>query len=113
MLSDHIATNTSLEELSLKANDIGDDGLTALCTALQQRPTSLKVLDVGNNALTEEGAKALAGWLPSASQLQDLNVYMNDMGDAGADMVCFLGGECLLEEVLWVLFRGVGVGGCV
>lgn len=87
MLSDHLASNTALEELTLKGNELGDDGLTALCKALQQRPRSLKVLDVGNNSLTEVGAAALAEWLPGAEDLQELNVYMNDMGDGGAHKV--------------------------
>lgn len=84
MLSDHLTSNGVLEELTLKGNELGDDGLTALCKALQQRPRSLKVLDVGNNSLTEAGAAALAEWLPGAGALQELNVYMNDMGDGGA-----------------------------
>lgn len=91
MLSDHLTSNTALEELTLKGNELGDDGLSALCKALQQRPSSLKVLDVGNNSLTEAGAGALAEWLPGAKALQELNVYMNDMGDGGALKVCVCG----------------------
>ena len=100
MLSDHLAANTVLEELTLKGNELGDDGLTALCKCLQQRKRSLKVLDVGNNSLTEGGAAALAEWLPGAGELLELNVYMNDMGDGGAHKVRLVAGGRLRAPVV-------------
>jgi Ran GTPase-activating protein (RanGAP) involved in mRNA processing and transport len=40
-------------------------------------------LDIGNNAMTAEGAEALAKWLTGNKHITELKVYMNDIGNGG------------------------------
>lgn len=48
-LANGLRANTGIEELYIKGNDIGDEGIKALCNALAERTTPLSVLDIGNN----------------------------------------------------------------
>ena len=49
----------------------------------QEREGEIRVLDFGNNSMTAVGGDALAKLLNSELSLRDLNLYMNDLGDAG------------------------------
>ena len=39
-------------------------------------------------SLSEEGAEALAAFVKHSRKLEELVIYMNDIGDAGAEKVC-------------------------
>lgn len=54
---------------------------------VQGRTCELKVLDIGNNSMSAEGAAALARLLHDKTGLEDLNCYMNDIGDQGMEKV--------------------------
>lgn len=90
-------------ELKTRANELGDEGVSAICEALASRgdaPTSsssksksdeggssgIQVVDFGNNAVTSEGATSLARLLANRT-LRELNLYMNELGDAGATSI--------------------------
>ncbi len=49
VLSNALKTNTSIRELYWRGNELGNEGIKALCSALQERSTQMAVLDVGNN----------------------------------------------------------------
>ena len=49
MLANALQTNTSIRELSLRGNELGDEGIKALCNALAGRDTPLTLLDIANN----------------------------------------------------------------
>lgn len=49
VLANALQKNTALLELYIKGNDMGNEGIKALCGALAERETSFRVLDVGNN----------------------------------------------------------------
>lgn len=58
-------------------------------------PAELKAVDFGNNSMGKEGAAALADLLRGSSQITDVNINMNDVGNDGAfqvgvreDVVC-------------------------
>ena len=105
LLADALSVNTTITELSLKGNELGDLGIKAICEALAERSCGIKSLDLGNNrymqychllqldlqfshsarsccSLTADGTEALAKLLKRA-KIQDLNLYMNDIGDKG------------------------------
>ena len=52
VLSNALKTNTSIRELYWRGNELGNEGIKALCSALQERSTQMAVLDVGNNRST-------------------------------------------------------------
>ena len=98
--------NRSLVELKARANELGDDGIGAICEALSDRQDSpppasasssssekessssngIQVVDFGNNSLTSAGAAPLARLLAGRT-LRELNLYMNELGDAGAALL--------------------------
>jgi Ran GTPase-activating protein (RanGAP) involved in mRNA processing and transport len=83
-----LAVNTSLREISLKGNEMGDKGVKAICEALQGRSCELVALDLGNNSISSgEGARAVASLLRIQTSITDLVLYMNDLGDAGVGKV--------------------------
>jgi Ran GTPase-activating protein (RanGAP) involved in mRNA processing and transport len=55
---------------------------------LQGREGEIRVLDLGNNSMTEVGAAALARLLHGKRSLRELNLYMNDIQDGGVSTVC-------------------------
>ena len=54
----------------------------------QNREKQLKLLDLGNNSMTDEGVASVARLLQHwRNNLRELNLYMNDIGDVGIDRV--------------------------
>ncbi len=49
VLANALQKNSALQELYIKGNDMGNEGIKALCGALSERETSFWVLDAGNN----------------------------------------------------------------
>lgn len=49
VLANALQKNSALQELYIKGNDMGNEGIKALCGALAERETSFRVLDAGNN----------------------------------------------------------------
>ena len=49
MLANALQANTGIKELTLRGNDLGDEGVKALCNALAARETPLTMLDIANN----------------------------------------------------------------
>ena len=49
VLANALQKNTALQELYIKGNELGNEGVKALCSALAQREVPFRVLDVGNN----------------------------------------------------------------
>ena len=67
--------------------DLGNSNLGhAHAHAALHPPTlaDISAVDLGNNNLGPEGAAALADLLRSARGLEEVNIYMNDVGDSGA-----------------------------
>ena len=49
MLANALKKNESLRELFIKGNELGNEGIKAICQALRDRKVRFKALDVGNN----------------------------------------------------------------
>ena len=59
VLANALQQNTALQELYIKGNELGNEGVKALCGALAQREVPFKVLDVGNNRSAPENRMQL------------------------------------------------------
>ena len=49
MLANALKSNKGIRELSLRGNELGDEGIKALCSSLAARETPLTHLDIANN----------------------------------------------------------------
>ena len=78
-----LTSNNSLTNLKLKSNKIGASGADSLSTALTVN-SSLSSLDLMGNKLTDRGAAFLSEVLKVNSSLTDLNLSSNSIGDSGA-----------------------------
>jgi hypothetical protein len=82
-LAQELFTNTSLQELHLNDNEIGDVGVTALSQALQVNQ-SLQMLFLSDNCISCIGACQLAQAITVNTSLQGLYLNNNSIGDSGA-----------------------------
>jgi len=82
---------TELQKLSLYNNDIGDDGAAALAVGLRTLP-GLKELRLAHNSIGDVGCWAIVVALRECcgSQLRDLSLYDNKIGDEGAKALASL-----------------------
>ena len=78
-----LTLNTTLTQLSVADNRIGDAGAIALAEALTVNAMLTK-LDVSSNHIGDAGASALAEALTSNATLTKLDVSSNHIGKAGA-----------------------------
>eukprot|EP00177_Eucheuma_denticulatum_P004900 GFKZ01008906.1.p1 GENE.GFKZ01008906.1~~GFKZ01008906.1.p1 ORF type:complete len:459 (-),score=93.13 GFKZ01008906.1:459-1835(-) len=72
-----------LEELLLRDDMLGDDGITKICKLLVNGAPVLKVLDVSGNEIGVDGANML-GKLIGAGRLRVVLAEDNEMGNTGA-----------------------------
>ena len=86
VLSDALKSNTTLTELNLSSNFIGDAGAASVADALKSN-TTLTKLNLSSNGIGAAGAASVADALKSNSTLTKLNLSENDIGDAGAASV--------------------------
>ncbi|XP_048217086.1 ribonuclease inhibitor isoform X2 [Perognathus longimembris pacificus] len=98
-----VAAKTSLQELDLGSNKLGDAGLAMLCPGLLLPSCKLRSLWLWECDITVEGCRELCSLLRAKQSLKELSLANNDLGDEGARLLC----ESLLEpcchlESLWV-----------
>lgn len=75
-----------LSELHLAENDLGDAGVAVLALGLKANST-LQLLDLRSNGITENGALSIQGVLVSSTSLLCLRLGNNAMGTRGAHAV--------------------------
>ena len=81
------STNKSLEEVSLVDNNIADDEMVDIITALTMHP-NLRHLNLDGNRLCKKGCVALSKLLrSSAIQLQSLDLAENKIDDDGLEVL--------------------------
>ncbi|CAF1540590.1 unnamed protein product [Adineta steineri] len=94
--------NTTLTKLYLNQNQIGDEGAQVLGEALQNN-TTLTILMLGNNQIGDKGAQALGEVLQKNATLIELGLIYNQIGDKGAQVL----GEALQNNTtLTILMLG-------
>ena len=87
-LSEMLCENHKLKALLLSYNNMGDSGLQYLCDAMGNPHSSLELLYLNKNGITEDGARALAKMLKLNTSLTDLSLNYNHIGDRGVQVLC-------------------------
>jgi patatin-like phospholipase/acyl hydrolase/Ran GTPase-activating protein (RanGAP) involved in mRNA processing and transport len=82
-LAEALKINSTLQWLVLNSNQIGDAGTGTLAEALKVNRT-LQQLNLNLNRIGDAGAKALAAALQVNSTLQQLELHGNEIGEEGA-----------------------------
>ena len=82
-LSKALSVNSSLTNLDLRKNSIGDSGATSLSQALAVN-SSLTNLVLRENSIGDSGAESLSQALSVNSSLTNLDLRWNSIGDSGA-----------------------------
>ncbi|KAI9001979.1 hypothetical protein BC832DRAFT_128453 [Gaertneriomyces semiglobifer] len=95
-----LSEEASLKSLSLRSNNITDNGSKSLATALKTNRT-LCILNLWDNNIGKEGAEALAEALKVNQTLMSLSLGANQIGDEGAAALAkALSNELILLEEL-------------
>lgn len=71
------------EELNVKGNALGDQGLEELAEAVGRKEYKLKILNVADNGITNAGVSKLSSTLDSNSSLEELNLSCNGVSCQG------------------------------
>jgi Ran GTPase-activating protein (RanGAP) involved in mRNA processing and transport len=77
-----LASNTSLQKISLPDNNISDEGVRRLAGSLKVNNT-LRCIDLSGNLISKVGAKFLAEALMVNKLLEDMNLRTNSIGAKG------------------------------
>lgn len=103
-LASVLSTITSLIELSLRHNALGDTGLRRLCEGLKHPGIRLQKLDLCHCSLTGACCADLSFALCGNPSLTELNLSRNEMGDSGLMQLChgLKHPECRIEK-LWLV----------
>eukprot|EP00831_Metopus_contortus_P026246 TRINITY_DN22385_c0_g1_i2.p1 TRINITY_DN22385_c0_g1~~TRINITY_DN22385_c0_g1_i2.p1 ORF type:complete len:416 (-),score=70.72 TRINITY_DN22385_c0_g1_i2:133-1380(-) len=103
---------SQLENLDLSNNDLGMEGAKALSEGLiTMKPYNLKMLFLGNNNLGVNGMKWLADALVQANELRELFLENNRIGMKGAKYLASILDKLQKLEVLNLAGNGIGAIG--
>eukprot|EP00980_Cylindrotheca_fusiformis_P013912 scaffold3618_cov129-Cylindrotheca_fusiformis.AAC.12 len=86
IISKGLVTSQHLRALNLQCNEIDDDGVEALMTALSAEHSALEELDLSANAIRDIGATAIARSLHK-TKLKRLFLNHNFIGDEGIEHI--------------------------
>ena len=79
---------SSLTKILVGSNKLGDEGTIILCDALRESTVSkVEELDMYNNKIGPNGAKAIAALCVVAASLTRVDVSYNSMTDEGVDLL--------------------------
>jgi len=83
------SVNGALTALNLSSNDLKDEGVSAVCEAIQSnKETKLASLDFGNNGIHPVGANAVAAMVAVTGGLTKLSLAENNLGEEGTKAIC-------------------------
>ncbi len=88
-IADALRVNGGLTELNIAHNSIMDDGITAICNAVQSyKESKLAKLNVAANNISQIGATAVAAMVAVTGALTELNIAANSIKDDGITAIC-------------------------
>ncbi|XP_059849532.1 NACHT, LRR and PYD domains-containing protein 3-like [Hypanus sabinus] len=82
-----LSTNTSLTELDLSANKLGDSGVKLVSAALRNPECKIQKLVLTRVGLTDYGAEVLVSAINTNPSLTELELSANELGDSGVKLV--------------------------
>jgi len=83
-IADALRVNGRLTALDLSFNDLEDEGLSAVCEAIQSnKETKLASLDMSGNHIGPVGAKSVAAMVAVTGGLTSIYLRNNNMGKEG------------------------------
>ena len=75
-VADALRVNGGLKELSLEGSYVGDEGVGAICEAIQSnKDTKLASLNMGSNHIGQVGAKSVAAMVAVTGSLTQVLAY--------------------------------------
>ncbi|XP_059817951.1 NACHT, LRR and PYD domains-containing protein 3-like isoform X2 [Hypanus sabinus] len=99
-----LSTNTSLTDLDLSGNKLGDSGVKLVSAALRNPECKIQRLGLNRVGLTDSGAEDLVSALSTNPSLTVLNLSGNKLGDSGVKLVsaALRNPECKIQRLgLW------------
>nr|XP_021325100.1 uncharacterized protein si:ch211-11p18.6 isoform X5 [Danio rerio] len=95
-----LSSKTILKEMNLNNSRLLDSGVREICEGLKNPVCELKILNLSDCSISEEGYKALASALRSnPSHLIELDLRGNDPGQSGVKELTALIPECALKTL--------------
>jgi hypothetical protein len=89
VVADALRVNGELTALNLSFNYLKDEGINAVCEAIQSnKETKLASLNFKNNGIGPGGANAVAAMVAVTDGLTALDLSSNDLKDEGVRAVC-------------------------
>ena len=85
VISKLLKDNHVIQELHMGHNNIGDDGITAIATALTN--STIRVLWVNNCGITLTGARSIATLLSVNHSIRELGLSKNPVTTEGASVI--------------------------
>ncbi|XP_072892488.1 NACHT, LRR and PYD domains-containing protein 3-like isoform X3 [Hemitrygon akajei] len=100
-LASALSTNTSLTELDMSENELGDSGVKLVSAALRNLECKIQTLEMIDVGLTDSGAEDLVSALSTNTSLMELNLSNNDLGDSGVKLVsaALRNPECKIQKL--------------
>jgi len=110
-IADALHVNGALTALDLSSNCLKDEGVSAVCAAIQSnKETKLASLDFGNNGIRTVGANAVAAMVAVTGGLTALDLSFNDLNDDGVSAVCEAIQSNKETKLASLNFRNNGIG---
>ncbi|XP_059816980.1 NACHT, LRR and PYD domains-containing protein 3-like [Hypanus sabinus] len=102
-LASALSTNTSLTELDMSENKLGDSGVKNVSAALRNPECKIQKLGLTRVSLTDSGAEDLVSALSANPSLMELNLSGNELGDSGVKLLsaALRNPECKIQK-LWL-----------
>ncbi|XP_059818068.1 NACHT, LRR and PYD domains-containing protein 3-like isoform X2 [Hypanus sabinus] len=107
-LASALSTNTSLMELDMSENELGDAGVKIVSAALRNPECKIQKLRLDGVGLTDSGAEDLTSALSTNPSLMELQLTGNKLGDSGVKLVsaALRNPECKIQTLC---LRDVGL----
>lgn len=88
-LAASLAVNSTVNELNIRHNPLGDDSIQLLCDIMKGERCALSCLEIGSNAFGSRGLAALGKSLEFATSLKTLAISSVCSDGEGADCSCW------------------------